>query len=135
MNAATAYRQATRAYWNAGITATNADQPGRRVELVLSATLAALAAAQQAMKSGDIPERARQINRAMDLIALLETALDRKAAPELSERLGQIYDYCRRRLLDGSLRKAEAVEEVSRLIVTLKSGWDAINLSLHTGER
>lgn len=130
MNAYTAYGRAARHYQNTDIAAADDDHPQRRVELMFSAILTALAHAQRAQRERNPAVRGEQVGRAMTLIAMLRAALDHDAAPELTRRLDALYAYSSRRLLAVSIGDAEALQEVSDLMVTLKSGWDALPASV-----
>lgn len=127
MNASTPYGRAARHYRATDITTAAADQPRRRVELVFSAILVALAHAQRAVRDQNPAVRGEHVGRAMTLIATLRGALDHEAAPEVARRLDALYVYCNRRLLTVSLGETpELLQEVIDLMVTLKSGWDAM---------
>lgn len=126
MNAYSAYGRAVQQYQRTDIAGADGDQPHRRVELVLSAILSSLAQAQQAHRLGMPGPRGEQIGQAMTLIATLRAALDHAAAPELAGRLDALYAYCGRRLLSVALGEDAALQETIDLLVTVKSGWDAI---------
>ncbi|TAM09066.1 MAG: flagellar protein FliS [Nevskiaceae bacterium] len=124
MNAYGAYSRAAASYRQTGRT-TAADDPRKRLEITLAGTLTTLAKARNALATGNIAERGEQVSRAITLISVLRTALDHDAAPELAQRLDQLYDYCNRRLLAFNAGQHEVIDEVIQLIVTLKDGWDA----------
>lgn len=127
MNTYSSYSRAARHYQTTDIVTAGNDQPRRRVELVFSAILAALAHAQRAVRDQDPATRGERVGRAMTLIATLRAALDHEAAPEVARHLDALYVYCNQRLLSVSLGETQdALQEVIDLMVTLKSGWDAM---------
>jgi flagellar secretion chaperone FliS len=78
------------------------------------------------LKSGRIAERAECINNAYEVMTELIAALRPEEAPEIAMRLGELYGYVQRRLLEANFRQAdEPLEEVLGLLAVLASAWEA----------
>lgn len=68
--------------------------------------------------------KARSLERCVDMLNGLSSALDFDAGGELVENLGRLYDYCAQRLMLAGLKLDPAfVDEVVRLMSTLREGW------------
>lgn len=64
------------------------------------------------------------ILRAEAILQELKANLDLKSGGEIAKNLDRLYDYYLRRLLQANIQKDEApVEEVERLVRTLRDGW------------
>lgn len=69
--------------------------------------------------------KAQSINKCIDILNALTSALDFDKGGELSLSLASLYDYCVYRLYDASLKlEVEYVDEVITIISELKYGWD-----------
>jgi len=78
------------------------------------------------LKSGRIAERAECINNAYEVMTELIAALRPEEAPEIAMRLGELYGYMQRRLLEANFKQAdEPLEEVLGLLAVLASAWAA----------
>ena len=97
------------------------------LELVRSLYRAALDAVRSArveLAAGHIPERSREICRALTIVGELAGSLDHDRGGSLSLNLAELYDYIQRRLTDANrFQKAEQLTEVEGLLVTLLEGW------------
>lgn len=72
--------------------------------------------------------KAKSIDRCVDMLNGLASALDTDAGGEVVENLSRIYDYCSRRLHEAGLRLDPAiVEEVSKLLGILRASWQSIS--------
>ncbi len=64
------------------------------------------------------------ILRAEAILQELKANLDLKSGGDVAKNLDRLYDYYLRRLLQANIQKDEApVEEVERLVRTLRDGW------------
>jgi flagellar secretion chaperone FliS len=71
--------------------------------------------------------KAKSLERAIDILNGLSSALDFDAGGEVVARLGQLYDYCTERLHQaGVLLDTERVDEVVRILGTLREGWQGM---------
>lgn len=71
--------------------------------------------------------KAQSINKCIDILNALTSALDYGKGGELARNLADIYDYCVHRLYEASNSlSAEMIDEVETLIEELRQGWDAM---------
>ena len=88
-----------------------------------------MAQAKGAMSRGDIPQKAMLITKAIDIITGLRQGLDEEKTDDKAalEQLDSLYEYMAVRLtLANAKNDPEIIDEVARLLITVKSGWDAI---------
>ena len=91
------------------------------------AAVRSAATAHDAMVRGDIPARRTAINRLMDIIAELQNTLDLERGGKIATDLDGLYTYLFSRLLDAISRQdARPVEEVQRILTTLRGAWQEI---------
>ena len=71
--------------------------------------------------------KAQSINKCINILNALTSALDYEKGGELATNLASIYDYCVHRLYEASnALSAEMIGEVEVLIAELRDGWNAI---------
>jgi len=76
------------------------------------------------LRSGDILNRGRAVNKAVEIIFELQRSLRHDVQPQYSQNLAGLYSYMQSRLAEAQLHKSEAMfQEVSRLLRTLQEGW------------
>jgi flagellar secretion chaperone FliS len=80
--------------------------------------------AAEAMRAGDLARKGERISRVLAILGELGATLRHDGAPDLCARLEGLYDYMQRRLVHANqMLDAAAVEEVVRLLETLRDGW------------
>jgi flagellar protein FliS len=100
--------------------------PVQLVLLLTDGLLEELARAQAHIAARRFELKARSLQRCVDILNGLTTALDFEAGGELSKNLGRLYTYCAGRLYEAGYKLDPAIiEEVVRLMTTLRSGWQA----------
>jgi len=68
--------------------------------------------------------KARSVDRSVEMLNGLASALDLEAGGQLAADLAALYEYCARRLYEASLKLDPApIDEVSGLVATLRAGW------------
>ncbi|WP_295401277.1 flagellar export chaperone FliS [uncultured Thiocystis sp.] len=101
--------------------------PHRLIQMLFEGALERIAVARGAMEQGNIRVKGEKLSQAITIIDGLRTCLDHGKGLDLAEKLEALYEYMSRRLLEGNLRNdLGALDEVSRLLREIKSGWDAI---------
>lgn len=105
----------------------NAD-PHNLVSLLFSALQQALGAARLGMERGDVSVKVKQFGIAIRILEEgLRAPLDLEKGGEIAVNLSALYDYCVTRLVVGNARNdISALDEVSRLIEPVASGWKQI---------
>lgn len=103
--------------------------PHRLVQMLMEGGLDRMAQAKGALARGDIAEKGLMLGKAIDIIIGLRDGLDAQKSedPAYIERLDGLYVYMTNRLMQANIdNDAEIIDEVARLLITIKSGWDEI---------
>jgi flagellar protein FliS len=103
--------------------------PHRLVQMLMEGGLDRMAQAKGALGRGDIAQKGLMIGKAVDIIGGLREGIDAEKAKEDEslQQLDSLYSYMIQRLTNANLKNdAEIIDEVMGLLVTVKSGWDAI---------
>jgi flagellar protein FliS len=122
-------QRAISAYVETGVeTAVPEADPHRLIQMLFEGLLAAVADARIKLNAGDIPGRGQAISKAIAIIEQgLQPSLDLEKGGELAERMSALYSYIIIRLLQANLRaEEEGLDEATRLISELHTGWKAI---------
>jgi len=103
--------------------------PHRLVQMLMEGSLDRMAQAKGAIARGDVAQKGVMLGKAIDIIGGLREGLDREKTenPEELDRLDELYAYMSTRLMQANLHSDPAmIDEVAQLMITVKSGWDAI---------
>lgn len=102
--------------------------PYRVIQLMMQGCIERLAQAKGAILRKDFEAKSVAISKVLGLIYGLQEALDLSYG-KVPEDLFSLYEYMKQRVLDASRDMAiEPLEEVSDLMLTIKTGWDSIPL-------
>ena len=94
--------------------------------MLYRAAIDSIAAARRHLKSGEIWERSRRINKASEIISELTQSLDHEVGGEISGNLAGLYGYMQTRLIEANMHQAEPpLAEVANLLSTLLEAWRA----------
>lgn len=103
--------------------------PHRLVQMLMEGGLDRMAQAKGALARGDIAEKGLMLGKAIDIIIGLRDGLDAEKSddPAYVQQLESLYVYMTNRLMEANRgNDVEIIDEVARLLITVKSGWDAI---------
>jgi flagellar protein FliS len=101
--------------------------PVELVVMLYDGALRFVEEARRALARGDVPARAAAIDRALAIVGELQSTLDTDRGGPIAVELDRLYAYLSARLLDVSVRKdAGALDEVQRVLTTLRDGWAEI---------
>ncbi|CAB5618977.1 flagellar export chaperone FliS [Pseudomonas asiatica] len=103
--------------------------PHRLVQMLMEGGLDRMAQAKGALARGDIAQKGLMLGKAIDIISGLRDGLDAEKAedPDAVHQLDALYSYMANRLVEAnSINDVDMIDEVARLLITVKSGWDAI---------
>jgi len=103
--------------------------PHRLIQMLMEGALERMAQAKGAMARGDIPQKALLITKTIDIITGLRAGLREENTDdkEALRQLDSLYEYMTKQLtLPNAKNEPELLDEVARLLITVKSGWDAI---------
>ncbi len=121
------YRKNIKAYTTQNLQAEMAvADPYRVIQLMMQGCVERIAQSKGAIERKDFEGKSVAISKCMALINGLQDALDLSYG-KVPEDLFALYDYMKQRLLDASRSMDTApLDEVGQLMLTIKSGWDAI---------
>lgn len=101
--------------------------PHRLVQLLLDGAIDRIAQARGALAAGDAAATGEALGKAVGIISGLQGCLDKQQGGEIADNLDRLYDYMTLRLMDVHAEKDPApLDEVSGLLATIRSGWEAI---------
>ncbi|AMB80357.1 MULTISPECIES: flagellar export chaperone FliS [Pseudomonas] len=103
--------------------------PHRLIQMLMEGGLDRMAQAKGAMSRGDIPQKVVLITKAIDIITGLRQGMDESKAEDkvAFQRQDSLYEYMTIRLTQANAQNdPEIIDEVARLLITVKSGWDEI---------
>jgi flagellar secretion chaperone FliS len=105
--------------------------PLELIHILYEHTLAQVRAARTALARGDIAARTKAITKALAAIGELEGSLNHQTGGAISQNLGRLYQYMRRRLTYANCKKDDrALAEVESLCKTIDEGWTAMQGSI-----
>ncbi|MCE9952038.1 flagellar export chaperone FliS [Aeromonas allosaccharophila] len=121
------YKKSLKAYTTMNLQAELAvADPHRVIQLMMQVCLERLAQAKGSIERRDFEGKSIAISKSMAIINGLQDSLDMSYG-EVPEQLAMLYDYMKERLLDASKdMDVAAIDEVAKLMITVKSGWDSI---------
>ncbi len=101
--------------------------PHRLVQMLMEGALDKIATAKGLMARKDYAGKSEHISWASSIINGLRTSLDVDAGGEIAVNLNDLYAYMGRRLVDANVENDVAIlDEISGLLVEIKSAWDAM---------
>ncbi|AUZ47457.1 flagellar export chaperone FliS [Pseudomonas orientalis] len=103
--------------------------PHRLVQMLMEGGLDRMAQAKGALARGDIAQKGLMLGKAVDIIIGLRDGLDaeKSETPGYVQQLESLYAYMTNRLMEANLHNdADMIDEVAKLLITVKEGWDAI---------
>ncbi|MCX4187372.1 flagellar export chaperone FliS [Methylophaga sp. OBS4] len=110
----------------------NYASPYRIIQMLMEGALSRIATAKGCITRNDIAEKSRQITWGMNIIQGLRTSLDAEKGGDIAANLDALYEYMGRRLLEANMNNDAAIlDEVTTLLLEIKSGWDNIPADYH----
>lgn len=105
--------------------------PVKLVLLLTDGLLEELVRARAHIEARRYELKARSLDRCVDMLNGLSSALDIEKGGEVSENLSRLYDYCAERLYRAGVDLDPAIiDEVSSLLTTLRRGWQGMQQRL-----
>ncbi len=99
----------------------------RLVQMLMEGALDKMAIAKGQMERKDFEGKSKYISWAISIINGLRDSLDAKAGGDIANNLDNLYDYMTRRLLEANRKNDIAIiEEVTSLLLEIKSAWDVM---------
>jgi flagellar protein FliS len=110
-----------------GVAQTSEASPHRLVQMLMQGGLDRIAQAKGAMARNDIAQRGILIGKAIGIVGGLREGLDLENHADALAELDNLYTYMSKRLIEANVQNdPEILNEVARLLITVKEGWDAI---------
>ncbi len=101
--------------------------PHRLIQMLMEGALEKISKAKGYIKNKDIAKKGEHIAWAISIIEGLRVSLDHSQGSDISQNLESLYVYMNSRLTQANLNNStEMLDEVTALLVDIKSGWDAI---------
>ena len=102
--------------------------PHRLIQMLMQGGIERMEQSRRAFEAGNIEQKGLLLGKAISIIAGLQASLDHDQGGEIATNLDSLYDYMQRALLEANINNDMAkIEEVSGLLTTIKSSWDAID--------
>ena len=106
---------------------TSEASPHRLVQMLMQGGLDRIAQAKGAIARNDIAQKGVLIGKAIGIIGGLREGLDLENQAEVLADLDGLYAYMSKRLVEANANNDVGIlNEVARLLLTVKEGWDTI---------
>lgn len=110
-----------------GVAQTSEASPHRLVQMLMQGGLDRIAQAKGAIARNDVAQKGILISKAIGIIGGLREGLDLENQPTAVADIDALYAYMSKRLVEANVQNdPEILNEVARLLITVKEGWDAI---------
>lgn len=97
------------------------------IQMLFDGLIDSLSAAEGQIERNEIEAKGQSLSRAIRIVLGLQGSLDIEKGGEIAANLGDLYDYCNRRLMHANLKNdLEAVQEVKRLISEIREAWSQV---------
>ena len=104
--------------------------PVQLVLILLGGLQEELARARAHIAARRYEAKAASLDKCINILRGLSSALDMEAGGEVVANLAELYDFCVRRLyLAGHRLEPEIIDGVSELLATLEHGWRGVQVS------
>lgn len=101
--------------------------PHRLIQMLMEGALEKISQAKGFIERGEVAKKGEYISWAISIIDGLRVSLDHESGGEVSQNLESLYDYMMSRLAEANIQSStEILDEVGKLLLTVKAGWDAI---------
>lgn len=129
MNANAAMQQYKQNYIQGGAETAS---PHRLVQMLMEGALDKLLAARRFMIAKEIAKKGENISWTISIIDSLRSCLNVEVGGEFAQNLFALYNYMEKRLLEANIKNDPTlIDEVAKLMLQVKSGWDAIPQEHH----
>jgi len=129
MNASVAMKQYRQNHVQGGVETAS---PHRLVQMLMEGALEKILAAKGFMAAKNIAAKGENISWAISIVDSLRSCLNVEVGGEFAQNLASLYDYMEQQLLQANIKNDPALlDEVGKLMIQIKSGWDAIPQEHH----
>ncbi|NVK43065.1 MAG: flagellar export chaperone FliS [Oceanospirillaceae bacterium] len=122
------YIKAGKAYQQVNISsAVEGASPHHLISMLFEGLIKRMAEAKGAIDRKDTSAKGTSISKAIDIVGELQGSLRDTDSNEVAANLDRLYDYIARTLVQANLESSqEKLDEVARLVIEIKAGWDGI---------
>ena len=107
--------------------AVESETPLALVVMLYDGAIASVTRARDGAARNDLKTRRDGLSQAMAIVNQLQSSLDMSAGGDLSQSLDSLYTFLVSRMVEANTKKdANALDEVHRLLCTLREGWQQI---------
>jgi flagellar protein FliS len=100
---------------------------GRLIIILYEGAIKFIREAKVAQENGDIPAKASNINRALDIINELNQSLNMQEGGEIAANLRSIYKFWNEHLLRAKVsRDGNGLSDVESMMVSLAQAWEVV---------
>lgn len=98
--------------------------PEQTVLMLYDGTIKFLRAAVNELKKGDIPEKAKLIEKAVKIVDYLQSCLDREKGGEIAANLDRLYDYVLVELTEANIKNDfNRINTVLNVLQPIRDAW------------
>lgn len=126
-------QDAYRSYHAINLSAQTAQaSPVQLVIVLMDGLLEELARARAHIEARRYELKANSLDKCINILNGLSSSLNADTPNEVVSNLSQLYDYCAQQLYQAGVQlDATLVDEVSKLITTLRGGWQGVQAQGH----
>jgi flagellar protein FliS len=107
--------------------------PYQLVAMLFQKLLDNIATAKGAITQKNYAKKGTELSNAIAIINVLESSLDFEQGGDISNNLASLYLFCSEQLLAASINNdIDKLNEIARILIPIKSGWDSIPLEEQT---
>jgi flagellar protein FliS len=101
--------------------------PVELVVMLYDGALQGLLKTREAMERRDVAARREALDKVLAIVAELQCTLNTEKGGEIAASLDRLYEYVNLRLLEAAMKNdIAAVDEVSKLLDTLREAWKTV---------
>ena len=101
--------------------------PYQLVQMLMAGVLENLNYAKGAIQRKDLEKKSHYLSKAQAIVDSLRYSLDDTAGSDAAGNLRELYMYMSTRIADASIeRDVNIIDEVARLMLDIRGGWDQI---------
>ena len=101
--------------------------PYQLVAMLLQKLLDNIATAKGAITQNNYEKKGTELSNALAIVGVLQGSIDFEQGGDVSQNLNALYKYCAEKIVEASsTNNIELLNEVSQILLPIKSGWDDI---------
>ncbi|RDE22397.1 flagellar export chaperone FliS [Motiliproteus coralliicola] len=106
--------------------------PHRMVQMLLEGALTRIAIAKGHMERNELAQQGEEIGKAITIVGGLQATLDPEKGGDVAGNLDYLYDHIAQGLMQANSESStDKLDQITNLLIEIKSGWDAIPVEHH----